>query len=72
MARHVASYRCEWTETIDDPARMARFRTFVNSAEADPNIVFITERGQPRPARRHEKPDPAVYAFGSAAPAGQS
>jgi nitrite reductase (NADH) large subunit len=72
MARHVASYRCEWTETIDDPARMARFRTFVNSSEADPNIVFITERGQPRPARRHEKPDPAVYAFGSAAPAGQS
>ena len=31
MARHVAGYRCEWKATIEDPERMARFRTFVNS-----------------------------------------
>ena len=60
MARHVESYRCEWKATIEDPARMARFRTFVNSDDSDPNIVFVTERGQPRPAFPDEKPDPAL------------
>ncbi|MDQ6617596.1 MAG: nitrite reductase large subunit NirB [Actinomycetota bacterium] len=66
MARHVASYRCEWKATIEDPERMARFRTFVNSDQADPNIVFVTERGQPRPAYIDEKPDPALLALGDA------
>ncbi len=66
MARHVASYRCEWKATIEDPKRLARFRTFVNSDEADPNVVFVTERGQPRPAYAHEKPDPALVALDSA------
>ncbi|MGH9123939.1 MAG: hypothetical protein ACRDZ8_04330 [Acidimicrobiales bacterium] len=66
MARHVESYRCEWKATIDDPQRVARFRTFVNSDEADPTGVFITERGQPRPAYRHEKPDPLRLALGGA------
>jgi len=60
MARHVASYECEWKATIEDPARLARFRTFVNDDGEDPNIVFVTERGQPRPAYASEKPDPAV------------
>ncbi|MGI9033018.1 MAG: nitrite reductase large subunit NirB [Acidimicrobiales bacterium] len=64
MARHVASYECEWKATLDDPAGLARFRTFVNSDEPDPNIVFVTERGQPRPAFAHEKPDPALAARG--------
>ncbi|HET9690840.1 MAG TPA: nitrite reductase large subunit NirB [Acidimicrobiales bacterium] len=48
--RHVARYRCEWAETLADPARLRRFRTFVNSEEADPSIVVVTERDQPRPA----------------------
>ncbi len=60
MARHVEGYRCEWKETLEDPERVRRFRTFVNSEEADPNVVFVTERGQPRPAYPHEKPEPAV------------
>jgi nitrite reductase (NADH) large subunit len=30
MARHVERYRCEWADTLADPARLARFRTFVN------------------------------------------
>jgi len=64
MARHVANYRCEWKATIDDPQRLARFRTFVNSDEGDPNVVFVTERGQPRPAYRYEKADPALLALG--------
>jgi nitrite reductase (NADH) large subunit len=64
MARHVETYQCEWKATIDDPERMARFRTFVNSDDADPNVVFVTERGQPRPAFQHEKPDPALLHIG--------
>jgi len=34
---------------------MRRFRTFVNSDEPDPNVVFVAERGQRRPAFPHEK-----------------
>ena len=55
MARHVESYRCEWTETVSDPEKMRRFRTFVNSEEPDPNVVFVPERGQRRPAFPFEK-----------------
>jgi nitrite reductase (NADH) large subunit len=57
MARHVANYRCEWKSTLEDPERMARFVHFVNSNEPDPNVVFVNERGQIRPARLDEKPD---------------
>jgi nitrite reductase (NADH) large subunit len=65
MARHVETYECEWKATIDDPERMERFRTFVNSDEPDPNVVFVTERGQPRPAYLHEKPDPTLLTIGA-------
>ena len=34
----------------DDPERLKRFRHFVNSDEPDPNIEFVTERGQPNSA----------------------
>ena len=56
MARHVATYQCEWKATIENPERARRFRTFVNSDTPDPTVVFVTERGQPRPAYDHEKP----------------
>jgi nitrite reductase (NADH) large subunit len=55
MAAHVANYRCEWAETLDDPARMARFRSFVNSDAPDPNLVYVPLRAQHRPARPEEK-----------------
>ena len=55
MAHHVATYRCEWKETLQDPDKLARFRPFVNSDARDSSIVFVTERGQPRPAREEEK-----------------
>jgi len=64
MAHHVATYECEWKATIDDPERVKRFRSFVNSDDVDPNVVFVTERGQPRPARLDEKPDPSLLAAG--------
>ena len=54
MARHVASYECEWKATLDDPDRMARFRSFVNTDALDDSIVFVRERGQKRPADSDE------------------
>jgi nitrite reductase (NADH) large subunit len=45
----VDTYRCEWAETIKDPARRAKFRHFANTSEADDTIEFVDERGQKRP-----------------------
>lgn len=59
MAHHVATYQCEWKATIDDPEKLQRFRHFVNSDLSDPNIVWVEERGQKRPALEHEKRTPA-------------
>jgi nitrite reductase (NADH) large subunit len=58
MERHVATYKCEWRATLENPAHVRRFRTFVNDDRPDPSIVMISERSQPRPARAHEKPQP--------------
>ncbi len=66
MARHVDTYECEWKATIESPERMRRFRTFVNSDDVDPNVVFVPERDQHRPAFHHEKPDPELLATGVA------
>jgi nitrite reductase (NADH) large subunit len=55
MARVVASYECEWKKAIEDPVTLRRFRHFVNSNEADPNVLFVEERGQIRPATRAER-----------------
>jgi nitrite reductase (NADH) large subunit len=46
MERHVANYRCEWRETVEDPERAARFVAFVNSPDPDPTIVETRVRGQ--------------------------
>jgi len=56
MARHVDTYACEWTATIEDPDRVARFVSFVNAPDQpDPSIVFVEERGQIRPATAEER-----------------
>jgi nitrite reductase (NADH) large subunit len=55
MQRHADTYACEWKKAIEDPAIRSRFRHFVNSDEPDRNIVFVTERGQIRPARAEER-----------------
>jgi nitrite reductase (NADH) large subunit len=54
MARIVGSYECEWRKAIEDPDTLKRFRHFINSPDADDNVVFIQERGQIRPARAEE------------------
>jgi nitrite reductase (NADH) large subunit len=54
--RHVReTYQCEWKATLADEARLKRFRHFVNSDQADDNIVFVEERGQIRPADEQER-----------------
>ena len=55
MARVIDTYQCEWKTTIEDPAKLEKFRPFVNSDEPDPSIVFVRERGQHRPAFWAEK-----------------
>jgi nitrite reductase (NADH) large subunit len=61
MARHITSHRCEWKSTLESPERMARFVHFVNADGQDPNLVYIGERTQKRPARPEEKPDPGEF-----------
>ena len=51
----VGSYQCEWKTTIEDPEKLKRFRQFVNSEAEDRAIVFVEERGQPRPAKEEER-----------------
>lgn len=66
MARHVTSYADEWRGVLEDPEKLRRFTSFVNApGEPDRSIVFVTERGQPRPARPGEKPDPAPLIAGA-------
>ena len=50
MQHVVDTYQCEWKSTLEDEAKLKRFRPFVNSAQSDPTIEFIEERGQIRPA----------------------
>ena len=57
MAEHVASYRDEWAATLADPAKVAQFVSFVNRPEAsDPDLAYVDERGQRRPATAAERP----------------
>jgi nitrite reductase (NADH) large subunit len=50
MAKHVESYADEWAGVLNDPAKLARFRSFVNApGTPDPTITFREERGQPVP-----------------------
>ncbi|MFZ3557426.1 nitrite reductase large subunit NirB [Streptomyces sp. BH055] len=50
MRAHVAHYRDEWAETIDDPERLSRFVSFVNAPDTpDPTVRFMPERDQIKP-----------------------
>lgn len=55
MARIVETYRCEWKATLEDPKKLRMFRPFVNTDLPDPNVVFVKERAQHRPAFWREK-----------------
>jgi nitrite reductase (NADH) large subunit len=46
----VDTYKCEWTEVVNDPERRKAFSQFVNTDETEVGIEIITERSQNRPA----------------------
>ncbi|MFC3281993.1 nitrite reductase large subunit NirB [Litchfieldella rifensis] len=50
MRSVIDSYECEWANAIKDPEKLKRFRSFVNDARPDPDIIVTEERGQLRPA----------------------
>ncbi|MFB7271120.1 nitrite reductase large subunit NirB [Streptomyces sp. NPDC056244] len=50
MDAHVAGYRDEWAETVNDPDRLRRFVSFVNAPDVpDPSVKFVPEREQVKP-----------------------
>ncbi|MGW2283958.1 nitrite reductase large subunit NirB [Streptomyces phaeochromogenes] len=50
MTAHVAAYRDEWAETINDPEKLSRFVSFVNAPDTpDPVVGFVPERDQIKP-----------------------
>jgi nitrite reductase (NADH) large subunit len=55
MQHLVNTYQCEWKATIEDPAKLQRFHHFINSDQPDPNLSYVEERGQKRPATEQEK-----------------
>jgi len=55
MRRVIDTYECEWKRTINDPQSLRRFRHLINSDRPDSRVVFVEERGQPRPARAEER-----------------
>ncbi|WP_068433796.1 nitrite reductase large subunit NirB [Piscicoccus intestinalis] len=56
MDAHVAGYSDEWRDVLEDPDKLARFRSFVNApTQADPDLKYVPERGQKRPATPAER-----------------
>jgi nitrite reductase (NADH) large subunit len=55
MKHVVDTYECEWKATLEDPQKLRQFRSFVNTDAPDTSVVFVQERGQPRPASWKEK-----------------
>jgi nitrite reductase (NAD(P)H) len=51
MQELVGTFFCEWTETINDPEKRAKFQQFANTEEnREPAVEKVSERGQSRPA----------------------
>jgi nitrite reductase (NADH) large subunit len=56
IAHHVGGYEDEWAATLHDPEKLRKFAAFVNAPDtADPDLMYVEERGQLRPARESEK-----------------
>ncbi len=56
----VDSYKCEWKEVVNDPARRRLFRQFVNTEETESSIELVDERDQCRPAEWPKDGQPLV------------
>jgi nitrite reductase (NADH) large subunit len=46
----VDSYKCEWTEVVNDPERRRLFQQFINTDETESSVEMVTEREQQHPA----------------------
>jgi nitrite reductase (NADH) large subunit len=56
MAEHIGQYEDEWAATLRDPAKLRKFNAFLNAPDGhDPEILYVEERGQKRPARGDER-----------------
>jgi nitrite reductase (NADH) large subunit len=49
MQHIVDTYKCEWAETLNDPAKLKMFNHYTNSEDSDA-FDYIEVRGQKRPA----------------------
>jgi nitrite reductase (NADH) large subunit len=49
MQSFVDTYKCEWAEVVNDPAKRRLFQQFANTDETEPTIEFVKEREQKRP-----------------------
>lgn len=66
MAAHVDIYQDEWAATLADEDKLKQFASFINAPEtADPDLVYVEERGQRRPADEAER---AVLIAGASIP----
>ncbi|MEM9520218.1 MAG: nitrite reductase large subunit NirB [Actinomycetota bacterium] len=54
MQRHVDTYSCEWSDTLDNPERLTHFVEFVNAPDQHSAPVWISSRGQRIPAATGE------------------
>ncbi|MFF1528851.1 nitrite reductase large subunit NirB [Cellulomonas sp. NPDC058312] len=69
VERHVAGYVDEWRATLDDPEKLRRFTPYVNAPDAgDPDLAYVAERGQARPARPGETGAPDLRTARRAVP----
>ncbi|HUG85977.1 MAG TPA: nitrite reductase large subunit NirB, partial [Euzebya sp.] len=55
IAHHIATYACEWTATLEDPERVAMFASYVDTDGPDPDLAYVRERDQRRPATADER-----------------
>ncbi len=50
-----ATVRCEWKVTLEEEPSLSRFAHFINSSQRDPDVQWVAERDQHRPARVDER-----------------
>lgn len=50
MQHLVDTYQCEWKAVVHDPEKRKLFKQFINTDDNEPDIEFVDERGQQRPA----------------------
>jgi nitrite reductase (NADH) large subunit len=66
MAGHIGAYQDEWSATLADEEKLARFVSFINAPDTpDPSISFVTERGQIRPSAAEGSAEPVLVASAS-------